>query len=161
MKFIYGVVTGLIFVLFSCAVGLAAAASQQSNLSEDISADGSRGEQSGALSSPAAEKSDSAQSITRRIFAHPEFYYVPFYDLQQVLERCVDNWRTAESEFNLNRSWTYGFDEARKRGYRLGRERQYEQEEYLRRYLDQPLMPHPEYKLYRRPLKYEYHLPGD
>ena len=161
MKFVDAVVTGLIFVVFFNGIGLAETASQLSEPSEDISVDSSRAEQRGALNSPSTEKSEKAAGISERIFDHPEFYYVPFHDLQQVVKKCLDNWRTAESEFNLNRSWTYGFDEARKRGYRLGRERKYDQEECLRRYLDRPLMPHPEYKPYRRPFNYEYRLPGD
>lgn|GEM_PF-6725119 len=82
MKFVYGPVAVLIFVLFAFGIGLAAAdnpgrenASRQlSNLTETVSvADSRQNEYGDKLNSPPAEKSNEAEDISDRIFSHPGY----------------------------------------------------------------------------------------
>ena len=169
MKFVIGPVVLLIIVMFAFGVGLAAAAEtgreyalrHLSNLTETVSvADSGQDERSDKLNSPPAEKNERAEKISNRIFINPEFYNIPCRDYRQVLKNCLDNWLTARSEFTKNRSWTHGFDEARRRGYRLGRDREFEDVRLLQMYLDQPLIPHPKDKVYMRPLDMEFWIPN-
>ncbi|MBN1212541.1 MAG: hypothetical protein JXA92_08180 [candidate division Zixibacteria bacterium] len=163
MRFVYSPVAMLIIVMIAFGVDLAAADNPgRENASRRLSnhtamvsvADNRQDEPGDQINSPPAEKSDTVETLSGRIFGHPEFYYVPCRDYRQVLTRCLDNWRAARSEFTKNRSWTYGFDKARKRGYRLARERECCEERRLRMYLEEPLIPHPKYERYRPPVVY-------
>ena len=169
MKFVHGFFAVLIFVMFAFGVCLAAAenpgrenaSSQLSNHKETVSvADSRQSEPDDKLNSPPAQKSDTAEDISDRIFSRPEFYFIPCRDYHRVLADCRYGWRAARSEFTKNRSWTYGFDEARKRGYRLARKKDCCEDQHLKMYLDRPLIPHPKYDAYHRPLDLEFWIPN-
>ena len=112
--------------------------------------DSLRGEPTVIATSPPVEKKLEKDSLAILLFNHPELYYVPCGDYHEILKTNLNYLRILQADFMKNRSWFYGFDEARKRGYRLGEERVQEREWDLHDYLDRPAIPHPKY-VYGRP----------